>query len=178
MPDFLSYFDSQKYDVKYYSTATLPPKENPDSSKITVVRTGYSVMVDSKANSGTDYKSIEFRGIDLSRAGKDSENFRPEYFTCTIPETSVVSGEKKLFYSAYNPRYYSAQEIAEEKGLASLPPGESVSPPPDTYFQTLYVYFMKDNIRYSITFTNFVNSPDKGSAEKCLKDAEAYFENY
>lgn len=167
-PDFLKNFDSSQYQVTYYYTAVPSPSG--------VVKTGYSVETKYVGQGNPAFKSMEFRGINLDKSGAETEGFQNQnYYTCTLQKSTVRDQEKELCYSAYNPRQYSAEEVASQKGLSSLP---DVSNSKQNYFEYLYVYFMEDNIRYSITFSDFTSPPDESTAAFCLEQAKSYFANY
>lgn len=151
MPDFLSDLDSRQYRIKYYATAVPAEKS--------IIKTGYSILVKYIGSEQKAFRQIEFRGIDLSKAGTVTENLAAEGDACTIPVTTIKSYGKELTYSAYNLISYASQH--------EIP-----------YFQTFYVYCMSGNIRYSISFSDFTSPTDKHTAEICLEQANIYFRQY
>lgn len=159
IPNLVENISKKQYKINYYTTAV--PKNNM------VVTTGYSITLEYIGTDVKEFKKIELRGIDLSKAGETSENFKRNLYTPVIDETSIIVNERKLFYSAYHTNY--TDKISGTKGQ-SLMLGNSLD-----YF---YVYFMDGNIRYSITFSEFNPPADKKIADVCLKKAESYFMNF
>ena len=162
IPSFVESINRKQYNINYYTTAV--PILNG------VKTTGYSIILDYTGEEDRDYKTIEIRGVNLSRAGMTSEDYYKNIYTCLINDTPIESNGRKLFYSTYRETNYSDKTKSNDiiDNFSRL--AES--------FDYFYMYFMNDDIRYSITFSHFAFPRNSVILDICIKKAISYFKNF
>lgn len=162
IPNFIESINKKQYNINYYPTAV--PILNG------IKTTGYSIILNYTGEEERDYKTIEIRGVNLSRAVMTSEDYYKNIYTCLFNDTSVESNGRKLFYSIYRETNYSDKTKSNEivNNLSRLAE-------PFDYF---YMYFMDNDIRYSITFSHFSFPRNNAILDICIKNAISYFRNF
>lgn len=170
-PDrYLQQLDNTKFQIRYYITTIL--------GRANVQKTGYSIRVNAVGTEPLYYKSREFRGIYLpvSENSEDVNLFSEEMRV--MPNTTVMLDQMELTYSAFggdqgssSPKSSVSSKSNENK--LSDQQGRKSENPYD--FEKFYVYFIKDENRYSITYSEFTAPTDKNVVEILLRESAEYF---
>lgn len=164
-PDFLSDQKGNGYELHYYSTAVF----NSQGDKSNVSRTGYLVALTYTGGDSVLCKTVEFRGMDLSRLDeKKAEESRLSAAGDQVFSGSTSNyGARSIYYIAYMDSDGQRQSLSF--GASSDGPDKPV------VYQRLYVYVTEGNMRYSISFQDFVSQPDEQTVWTCISRASSYF---
>lgn len=136
------------------------------------VVTGYSVEINNISTNDSLFKKAEFRGIKTSIKGVLPEGFDEKNYSCIIKNTPIKISGRDCFYSAFTDKVYTQSEISEQKGFNF----ESSKPIKNNQnIKYFYIYTQNDEIRYSVTFSEFRGDVGNDEIEDvCLEIARQY----
>lgn len=138
------------------------------------VLTGYSIQLTYVDDAHSPCAVADLRATDLSLADWDLMGYAFSDSSWDEVSLQTPSLPEDLHLSAYKRHRFTEEELASEKGLASI---EGYLPPPDNgyLFDALYSYWDEGDIRYSLSLETFFQPTDQETYAQCAEQIKTYF---